>query len=456
MFSHNLVKNAFKITYPTKDKEHYTIPSNLFGIFATVLRPGVHGCIGNWDLNGMSRDKIIEEGFAVSNSAFWNDSRRSEFKIPIEKDPNAILEISFMKRPFYKIASDGTIIIDSKTVNFNNSKYGIIAEIVGVGRATFLPDVFPGANFSQIKPNIIQKAGLSGSEPEISFYAYECVLEKTQISTIFDCFDMVKTISKFVNTVDTNFIPFMVNTSGKIIYDDSEHVRNAATLWDYVYFSNLFGITIQRQKIHKYIDSHLEMNNQHARIYLYRTMKAIGYNKSDIHIEELYSNVENSKIIDREFELPQTLICLTAVAPRPHILLEQFGQLLRNVDTTKSLFLVNWVCVLFAELVDGCILRKNISEIWDILFQKVKMFVDAFNWDKTETNELAVALEALSALYLVQCKNDAHALLFYLFICVEQRKTNIGLYAFLNGECRIDITGHVLNGFSYICFSELG
>lgn len=451
MFLHNLVKNAFQIKYTAQD-HNYKIPPNLFGIFATVLRPGIHGCIGNWNLAGMSRDKIIEEGVSVSYSAFWNDSRRSNFSTPIEKDPNAVLEISFMKQPFYEIAADGTFSVKGKSVRFNNSKYGIIVESSGGGRATFLPAVFPDADFPQIKSDIIQKAGLSGSEPGIVFYAYECVLEKTQISTIFDCYDMVKTISKFVGTIEANFVPYMASVDGKISYDDTEHVRNAATVWDYVYFADLLGIKFSRPKIQKYIDTHLDTNN-HARIYLYRTMKALG---SKIQVEELYSNVEKGLIDDREFELPQTLICLAAIAPRAPILRKQFGELLRDVETTESVFFVNWVCVLFAELVSGGILLKDVSLIWGVLFEKVKPFVEAFDCDKTETNELAVALEASSALYSVRQDKSVHQLLFYLFICVERRKTDAGLYAFLNGECRIDITGHVLNGFSYICFSELG
>ena len=451
MFLHDLVKNAFQIKY-TAQSNNYKIPPNLFGIFATVLRPGIHGCIGNWNLAGMSRDKIIEDGFSVSHSAFWTDPRRSGFEIPIEKDPNAVLEISFMKKPFYKIAADGTFSVDGKSVRFNNSKYGIIVESFGKGRATFLPAVFPGADFEQIKTDILQKAGLSISDPGVVFYAYECVLEKTPISTIFDCYDMVKTISKFVGIIKANFVPYMVNSAGKIFHDDTEHVRNATTVWDYVYFADLLGINVPRQKIQKYIDTHLDTNN-HARIYLYRTMKAFG---SEIQVEDLYSNVEKGQITDREFELPQTLVCLAAIEPRASILRKQFDNLLRDVETTSSIFFVNWVCVLFAELVSGDILNKDVSKIWGVLFERITRFVDAFDCKNTETNEFAVALEALSALYSVRYDNSVRKWLFYLFICVERRKTDAGLYAFLNGDCRIDITGHVLNGFSYICFSELG
>ena len=66
------------------------------------------------------------------------------------------------------------------------------------------------------------------------------------------------------------------------------------------------------------------------------------------------------------------------------------------------------------------------------------------NIDNEETNSIAVSFEACSfLLYNNKILNYA----FKLWISLEKRRKHNMLYSFINNESRIDISGHINNGF---------
>ena len=69
----------------------------------------------------------------------------------------------------------------------------------------------------------------------------------------------------------------------------------------------------------------------------------------------------------------------------------------------------------------------------------------------TETNILAVTLEAICYIFKYTNEEKWLALLFPIFVELEKRKTGLTiLYAFTNGECRVDISDHIYRGFSML------
>ena len=69
---------------------------------------------------------------------------------------------------------------------------------------------------------------------------------------------------------------------------------------------------------------------------------------------------------------------------------------------------------------------------------------------QTETNYYAVAFEALCSLYFIVKAKYGYAMInqiFSLFYELQQRINSYGLYEFLNKAARLDITGHVIDGF---------
>ena len=74
------------------------------------------------------------------------------------------------------------------------------------------------------------------------------------------------------------------------------------------------------------------------------------------------------------------------------------------------------------------------------------------NLDSYETNYLAVTFEGLC--YLLPKNPRVKQYLFKIFLELEKRKDSYGLYSFQNNNARVDITGHIVNGFCKIIFNQ--
>ena len=92
--------------------------------------------------------------------------------------------------------------------------------------------------------------------------------------------------------------------------------------------------------------------------------------------------------------------------------------------------------------------KERINEHRNLLLTKIIQKISTFN-EKTETNYLAVSIEALSSLLKINKSNKKKIInnILYLFSELNKRyDIDNGLYKFSSGSSRLDITGHVLNG----------
>jgi hypothetical protein len=84
------------------------------------------------------------------------------------------------------------------------------------------------------------------------------------------------------------------------------------------------------------------------------------------------------------------------------------------------------------------------------LIDKIVDYIDKYP-NNNETNYLAVEFECLTALYYIIDKKEYQQKIekcIELILIELQNRTNLnGLYKFKNGDVRLDITGHILNGF---------
>ena len=81
----------------------------------------------------------------------------------------------------------------------------------------------------------------------------------------------------------------------------------------------------------------------------------------------------------------------------------------------------------------------------NILEEKVKEMLPDIK--TVETNYIAVAFEALCFTFVMTRSATVKNLIFRLLFELELRKTGADvLYAFLDGNARVDISGHVNNG----------
>jgi hypothetical protein len=141
---------------------------------------------------------------------------------------------------------------------------------------------------------------------------------------------------------------------------------------------------------------------------------------------------------DPEFERGELLLGLRAAGCPPNTDVQRVVAAL-DLHAGDSIFQMNWTIQAMVAW------KKPLSAAHrDLLLSVTEEGLQ----DSTETNQLAVAWEALCAMYSVMNTDKAlKGMLFAYFFWLERRRTAEGLYAFLNGSARVDITDHVLRGF---------
>jgi len=91
--------------------------------------------------------------------------------------------------------------------------------------------------------------------------------------------------------------------------------------------------------------------------------------------------------------------------------------------------------------------NKRVSPELIIIF-KTKINSILQNIKDIETNYIAVAFEGLCYIHKANPSKETISMLFQLLFELETRKNiNTILYNFIDSTARIDITGHVINGF---------
>ena len=481
--------------------------SNAFGAFISVKRSNeqaleeypedIHGCIGDWDkdynvLPGHDLLNIIKK---VSYSATWNDSRRKYFNKHIYHDSYANYEIDYMLSPVYKVDYETGIIIEKNEL-FNNDNYGLIADN-GIGnRATYLRYVFKDVSWEYIRNRLINK---SGSNVQTEFYCYESTIYKKKIKDYFikKNFKIYYTnFITFMNNYYNTFIPYKIDNNNKLIIDKSQAIRNVATMNDILKIKNILENDKIIENIYRDIEYYIKLYVNNTK--KYRQMSAFLllvlnilitlykdkqlFNIKNKICQNLYKSINN---LEPRFERGEVLISLVEVCPKIKKIINTQQKMykekkeLQNV-TEDDIFQLNWEAKFLYSLnkfiknnkhqknkihsskkhkknkihslkINNSTLnnRKYIITHTTYLTDAMLKISSNFN-ETTETNYLATAFEGLCSLrYLVsnKYKIKVNNTILYLFYLLQQKyEPKYGLYRFLSGDKRLDITGHIING----------
>jgi AMMECR1 domain-containing protein len=454
-------KKLFENETEEKMFETY-IPENVFGVFSTIRRGepiprepiDIHGCIGYWEknFNTMTKHDVYLNMLQVSYDSLWSDNRRESFP-PIETDPESLLELDFMMNPIYPIDKQtGRITISTfKKVTFSNNVYGIIIQSKDKKqKATYLPNVFKNISWDEIIFSIKQKAHIAFEDYDV--YAYKIKQVKARFIDMLTresfCFISIYHFSRLLlENMDTSLrFPFVyLFTNGRLERNTEDDVRNISTLSDVYKYIHLFPILRKKYRLQSdFLQKKVLEIMKNTRSFSSQSLSFLGYLYSNSSKKNPFKKLFCEKLTrdfssaDKEFAQPQIIIGLNEAGC--HVPLDGFPY--NTLNSKDSLFKINWVIQAMVSL------DEKLPRAWLMQLDIVKKIELLLRNPETETNYLAVAFEMMCFVYA--STNDTYwwKPLFALFYELEKRKTchNI-LYAFLNETARIDITGHILNGF---------
>lgn len=426
------------------------LPKNTFGIFSTIRRHNklqkwpidIHGCIGYWDndFSILSQTRLYEKLLSVSYDSMWNDNRKTYFE-SIYNDTKSYLEIEFMLYPKYEIDNNGYI--QKLNKKYDNSKYGIIVQDDNGYRATYLPNVFNNISWLEITNSVKQKAGIKNSK--VSYYAYKIKKIRKRIidilkDGIFGYYSM-KYYTQFLlsNAIYTKEFPFPYTVKNNEIIYSNEKVRNMSCFNELINYYTLYNDLLTNTQLNKiksiiiYYLKNINNYNSQALSFLGNTITFFKINNNlkkqfCTKLEKSITEAEN------EFEKPELIIGIKDANCDIN-----YEEIIKTIyfNEKSSIFHMNWVIQTFSKF---NIKLKN--KLIKIFIKKVDKIIN--NIDNEETNSIAVSFEACSfLLYNNKILNYA----FQLWISLEKRRTPNMLYSFINNESRIDISGHINNGF---------
>ncbi len=342
-------------------------------------------------------------------------------------------------------------------------------------RATYLPDVFPGEPWESIREQILSKAGIRKDNDNVTFYVYDTVVVKktifqhelSYIKTHFVDLGIIQDVGNFMNKHYDDYIPYVVTRSGKVLVDKREYVRNIASIYDVLRIvDNVDASVVDRMKMDLGYNLAIYKNNtdsmRQASAFLVLALDLgvvnVGqkYDK-DISaiVEKLYSAVIDGNL-EEDFELGEVLMALSIVRPKSDILdgeLQHIATILANRNA--NIFQLNWY-MKFIEAYN-CDKAHDIG-LSNTMYDLLKDIVKKIN-DGDETNYIAVAYECTTCMFL--CAHKANVKFHGTYhlvkeirrlyaLLVNRYNKNYGLFTFKDGSMRIDITGHILNGFHYM------
>lgn len=399
-----------------------------FGVFAGVTRSvkhalstwpfNVHGCIGYWDttFTELRPSSLCRRTFKVASDAVVRDERRSYFP-ELMADVDAELDIKFMCLPIRDVDElTGTFVDDGSA--FNNKAWGLIVQ-TRAHRATYLPGVYPDVSWDVIKASVQSKAKLGQGE-KARFVAYRTKCSAMSVRQVYsevlrrNPFPMINKIGchfmEFFNTC--KHVPYAVSVDKTVTYDESQDVRNVATLLDVQQLSEVVHCRARQFEsdvlhyVIKYVTQPRDMR-QASTFLLTLLQRQSKFPRLQRQIERCLS--DELSLMEPEFELGEALVALQKRA---------------RLRTPQSIFELNW---------------QAQSSPHTELRHQLRAYMSKFT-PLTETNYLAVAFEAACALRMAeQCTS--------LFGDLMQRyDAEKGLFMFLDGSSRVDITGHVHGG----------
>ena len=434
--------SAYRLPIPENTIKMIKIPANTFGFFITVHRSqplskwpeDIHGCIGYWEDKKMSKAAIIGKISGIAHSSFFTDNRAKYHAVPLLEDPDARIEISFMRLPLTPISAN------RKT--FDNEKYGLIVDS-NQGRATYLPKVFQTKDWREISASLLKKASVKTG----TFYQYQTSIIEGKLRTIFDR-DYLDWVAQeyliFMEVNYGNFVPYMVE-GGKVIIDKTENVRNCATLCELLEFPVSKELEAKiRRDIKYYLGKWKNKNMDQANAFLILGLAKMGKSWSPILddiCDDLYKKLDT---MQPQFQLGETLIALYQVCPRIKEIAywqKWMQKRLERLDgDIKNIFEYNWQAKFLFTIRKDIPAKEHAEEL---LRRLIGMKITA----DMETNYLAVYFEATMSLWGILGGDEIFRIILPIWVYLLQRWKN-GLFYFKNEAwtARIDITGHVING----------
>ncbi len=437
--------------------------SSIFGVFVTIERKNrdIHGCIGSWDDSFNSYNNIKNRLIDAAESASRKDERRLKFS-SLLSDLQSIVRVSYMVLPVRKIDNDGyieksnnfSLLLDSQREKFDNNKYGIIVNSDSGKKATYLPGVFSNIDYKDIKQSLIEKARLKlGEKP--SFYAYETITERSKLYNY-----LVNPLCKWLNDNYKSFVPYSVNKRGNILIDKNQDIRNIATMYDILCLirTDLNNINWRNHDLDIYdsisdlIQENLEYyNNKIRKLSLQALSFLLLCNNLFEDNEATTKKIETILVdgleskLEPDFELGQILYSLIKTNTKKYgdIVKKQLEKVeLKNNVNIDSIFGLNWLSkTVFSSKIRDTRLMNRIKK-------KFLKWYSKFYSKNLETNYLAVTYETLSTIYRDIGVEKRDIILETVFHDLHKRRLHYsGLFAFQDGSCRLDITGHVLNGY---------
>lgn len=429
-------------------------PMNTFGVFVSVERIPqlkvfpfkIHGCIGYWQKNYEPMDQLsIDKKIAqVSYDATWNDARKDYFKNTIYLDILTEYKIYHLLLPVKNVNSESGLMDDQ--IMFNNDKYGLIVQ--NGHMATYLPGVMEKSSWIEIRESLLGKANRYTTN-KAKFYAYESFIQKKSIADY-----LIKPIINFINISYDDFIPYEI-TGKEIKYDTSQSVRNAAMMY-HLLQATKYGYKLSDKVVnnigrnsHYYIKNIINFDAQ-TKAYMMLVYNII-HNDDQIILALATDLVSSIGLLEPDFALGNVLMALTIIRPDLDYIYESIIKKFKvdDIDLSRDkIFKYNWHASFIKNI---SIKTENVKDYAQILANSIIYIVKTFEEFTTiETNYLAVAFEGLTSLYTIVDLDQKHvieSILPNLMVELVSRRTNQGIYKFLNGVARLDITGHILVGY---------
>lgn len=422
-----------------------------FGEFVTVYRSSksVHGCMGWWDssFQPVPLPKLIKEMQDSFHNALFVDSRHLQFEnLDVYLDKNSCFHFQWMLcKPMIPLANQKSI-LDNR---FDPKHQGILMQQTTSSfspfkkRATYLPDVFPTESLSYILKSLQQKADYPSSWLASSYHTQGCSIPISEFWVqskkwlILHFKHIVRSIGNLIlmHSYKKNgkwFIPFKIDTQDtKISFTSNEWVRSLSLLE----FLNEFVSTFSKPPYQKWKNLYKSYLRQFE----------LSQSKDDVH-SKMYSPITTTssldwKSLDTSFGLPQFLLRNPVLSLSTKEWDFYFHQYM-----PESIFSWNWWTQVNRKCCKGKYTRQcenTIRSLWDDFTFPLEKSVQWLS--EKETNEIAVVFEGTCALPF-SLRNQRRAILCLQELGRRKSMFSTNFYPFKNGECRLDITHHVLHG----------
>lgn len=490
-----LFYSMFEIPF---NKTPFEFPQNTFGIFVTIYRNGdksqtVHGCKGYYSPNQSSNDKnrkfsqvIMEDSNENLNEAIYkvlydsqNNDKRNEIYInqPLKNDPDIIIEVHCLLLPLYDIDSK-TGRITQLDKDFRNEEYGLL--YYTTYPATYLIDVFKNTSWDDIKQSLIDKSMANTYNGE--FYAYEEIRWSIKFTDVLKNDKLViDPIVAFVQDKYTSNVFIVYNVINDLVgIREEQIVRNLAciiTLYPHVddttknkMRNNVLEYCKMLTQMKKTRNNALEWGENYQGIihllhFFYSHTSYINNNNECKPVDNLVNyvgaNLEN--IDDKDFTLGQALLILTYIKKSHEIEFRYLDVFTRDNHTINiqrrddiTIFKYNWHVQFLVALYSKYPENRKIIKYADLinrldLYNKLQEAYKPVNQSdpgqRIETNEYAVLFEMYTGLYNILKDHSILKIVSELYIeLLRKRSLSTGLFEFTNGEQRLDIACHVVNG----------